>query len=87
MAYTNFNINIPLVTDDDFTPFKKDGMKIESKDYTEKNRYGDTVKYTRYKCLNVIEDRDQLGMFSNKPKEFKRWLDAPPTFNKKKHIR
>ena len=21
MAYTNFNINIPLVTDDDFTPF------------------------------------------------------------------
>ena len=66
---------------------KKDGMKIESKDYTEKNGYGDTVKYTRYKCLNIIEDRDQLDMFSNKPKEFKRWLDAPPVFDKKKHIR
>ena len=61
---------------------KKDGMKIESKDFTEKNGYGDIVKYTRYKCLDIVEDKDQLSMFSDEPKEFKRWLDTPPRLKK-----
>jgi len=66
---------------------KKDGMRIESKNHTEKNGFGDTVKYARYKCLDVVQDKEQLSIFTKKPKTFKRWLDTPPKFDEKKHIR
>ncbi|BAQ90588.1 hypothetical protein [uncultured Mediterranean phage uvMED] len=66
---------------------KKEGLLIETKNIVEKNSSGDTIKYAKYKLLSVNKNNDQIGMFSNKPKEFKRWLDAPPVFDKKKHIR
>ena len=46
---------------------KKDGMKIESKDYTKKNNLGQTVRYTEYKCLDIIQDKDQLSMCEENP--------------------
>lgn len=61
---------------------KKDGMRIESKDYVGKNNNGENIRYTKYKCLDIIEDKDQLSMFSDEPKEFKRWLDSPPKLKK-----
>ena len=61
---------------------KKDGMRIESKDYAGKNNNGDSIRYTTYKYLDIVEDKEQLDMFSNKPKEFKRWLDTPPKLKK-----
>ena len=66
---------------------KKEGLLIETKNITEKNSSGETVKYAKYKLLSVDKDSDQIGMFSKEPKVFKRWLDAPPVFDKKKHIR
>ena len=66
---------------------KKDGMKIESKDFTEKNSNGETVKFTRYKCLDIAEDKSQISMFSEDKKTFRKWLDSPPVFDEKKHIR
>ena len=39
------------------------------------------------KLLNVDKNSDQIGMFSNDAKNFREWLDAPPKFDKKKHIR
>jgi len=61
---------------------KKDGMRIESKDYAGKNNNGDSIRYTTYKYLDIVEDKEQLDMFSNKPKQFKRWLDTPPKLKK-----
>ncbi len=61
---------------------KKGGMKIESKDYTEKNRFGDIVRFTRYKCIDVMQDKKQISMFTDSPKQFKRWLDTPPKLKK-----
>lgn len=61
---------------------KKDGMKIESKDYSGKNSYGEFVRYTKYKCLDIIQDKDQISMFGDEPREFRRWLDTPPKLKK-----
>ena len=66
---------------------KKEGLLIETKNITEKNSNGETVKYAKYKLLNVDKNSDQIGMFSNDAKNFREWLDAPPKFDKKKHIR
>ena len=61
---------------------KKDGMKIESKDYSGKNSYGEFVRYTKYKCLDIIQDKDQISMFGDETREFRRWLDTPPKLKK-----
>jgi|TARA_R100000084_G_scaffold103967_1_gene60219 hypothetical protein len=61
---------------------KKEGLLIETKNITEKNSSGETVKYAKYKLLSVDKDNDQIGMFSSKPVEFKRWLDTPPKLKK-----
>ena len=66
---------------------KKEGLLIDTKNITEKNSNGETVKYAKYKLLDVDKNNDQIGMFSDEPKEFKKWLDVPPLFDKKKHIR
>ena len=44
---------------------KKEGLLIETKNITEKNSNGETVKYAKYKLLNVDKNSDQIGMFSN----------------------
>tara|TARA_R100000008_G_C3546671_1_gene147952 strand:- start:11 stop:331 length:321 start_codon:yes stop_codon:yes gene_type:complete len=61
---------------------KKEGLLIQTKNITEKNSSGETVKYAKYKLLNIDKKNDQIGMFSNKPSLFKRWLDTPPKLKK-----
>jgi len=39
---------------------KKEGLLIETKNITEKNSSGETVKYAKYKLLSVDKDNDQI---------------------------
>jgi len=66
---------------------KKDGMKIETVDKSHKNYDGQTVRFAEYKMLNAPGNKDQISMFSNNKKEYREWLDSPPKFDEKKHIR
>lgn len=61
---------------------KKDGMKIEKKDYSKKNNSGQTTRFTEYKMITNTEDNEQIAMFSKEPKKFRRWLDTPPKLKK-----
>ena len=66
---------------------KKDGLKIETIDKTRTNYDGQTVRFAEYKMLNAPGNKDQISMFSDEPKKFRTWLDTPPKFDDKKHIR
>jgi len=66
---------------------KKDGMKIETVDRSHKNYDDQTIRFAEYKLLNAPGNKDQLSMFDSNKKEYKNWLETPPKFDKKKHIR
>ena len=48
---------------------------------------GEKISFTEYSLKNVVGDISQVAMFSDDPKTFRGWLDEPPKFDKKKHIR
>ncbi len=66
---------------------KKDGMKIETIDKSHTNMDNQSIRFAEYKMINAPGNKDQISMFSDSPKEFKSWLDTPPAFDEKKHIR
>lgn len=66
---------------------KKDGLKIETIDKSHTNTDGQSIRFAEYKMVNAPGNKDQISMFTDNPKEFRAWLDTPPTFDEKKHIR
>ena len=66
---------------------KHNPMKIETIDKTTTNQRGETSRFAEYKMIGAPGNKDQISMFSDKPKEFRTWLDTPPKFDDKKHIR
>lgn len=61
---------------------KEEGLNIRTTNKVHENQGGETVRFAEYKCLNIEEDKTQLGMFTDNSKEFKRWLDTPPKLKK-----
>ena len=66
---------------------KKDGLKIETIDKSHTNTDGQSIRFAEYKMVNAPGNKDQITMFTDNPKEFRTWLDTPPKFDDKKHIR
>tara|TARA_R110002020_G_scaffold357467_3_gene569839 strand:- start:7334 stop:7651 length:318 start_codon:yes stop_codon:yes gene_type:complete len=57
---------------------KKSGMKIETIDKSTTNQQGETSRFAEYKMIGAPGNKDQISMFSNEPKNFRKWLDEPP---------
>ena len=69
---------------------KKKGMRFETVTKSHTNSEGQTSRFAKYKCINAEGHKDQLNMFVRSPvtaQGFREWLDEPPKFDKKKHIR
>jgi len=62
-------------------------MNIKTEEKTRVNGNGVTKRFAEYKCVSPEGNKEQLSMFSNNAKEFRDWLDKPPQFDEKKHIR
>ena len=65
-------------------------MRFDTINKTHKNAEGQTSRFAEYKCINAEGHKDQLNMFARPPvtaQGFRKWLDEPPEFDKKKHIR
>ena len=66
---------------------KKQGMKFQTDKLKHTNLEGNTSRFVKYTCVNAEGDKDQISMFTDNPKEFRTWLDTPPKFEAKKHVR
>ena len=63
------------------------GMNIKTEEKTRTNGSGVSKRFAEYRCVSPEGDKEQINMFSDDPKKFKKWLDEPPKLNEKKHIR
>ena len=61
---------------------KEEGMKIKTIDKSHTNADGQTIRFAEYKMVNPTGDRNQISMFGEEPREFRRWLDSPPKLKK-----
>ena len=66
---------------------KKENMRIEKVEKTHINNDGQNIRYAEYKMVGAPGNKEQISMFSNNKKEFRNFLDSPPKFDGKKHIR
>ena len=66
---------------------EKNPMDIRDVSINEVNESGERVNYSEYYLKNPGGNKNQISMFSDDPKTFRAWLDAPPKFDEKKHIR
>ena len=66
---------------------KEEGLDIETKMINDVNMSGEKLSYAEYYIKNPGGNKNQISMFSDDPKTFRAWLDAPPKFDKKKHLR
>ena len=66
---------------------KEEGLDIETKMINDVNMSGEKLSYAEYYIKNLGGNKNQISMFSDDPKPFRAWLDAPPKFDGKKHIR
>ena len=66
---------------------KKEGMDIKTVNHTNRNNNGEFISYASYHLKAEVDDNEQIKMFTDDAKTFRDWLDSPPDFNKKKHIR
>ena len=66
---------------------EKNPMDIQDVSINEVNESGERVNYSEYYLKNPGGNKNQISMFSDDPKTFRAWLDAPPKFDGKKHIR
>lgn len=61
---------------------KDEGMKIETIDKSHVNADGQKIRFAEYKMLSAPGNKDQISMFSDKPKVFRDWLNEPPKLKK-----
>jgi len=66
---------------------KKKGMRFDTQKLKHTNSEGNTSRFVKYTCTNAEGHKDQINMFTKNAEKFRTWLDTPPKFEAKKHIR
>ena len=66
---------------------KDRGMRFQTEKCSSVNSQGQKSNFVRYTCTNAAGNENQISMFTQDASKFKKWLDQPPTFDEKKHIR
>ena len=66
---------------------KSEGMNINSEEKSNVNSDGQTIRYSEYKMIGAPGNKDQISMFGEDLNGSTKWIDQPPKFDEKKHIR